>query len=367
MTLMTMRERMLAVVQGRPHDRVPFVQYTGLAAPDQEVWERLGRDSMGLLQWTGLHRYTAPHCAWEQETFECEGRRGFRRVLHTPAGDLRDERYIEPTFGTSAASRHFVAEVDDYPILAAYLRDIVVERDTTGFEGVVRGLGNDGLPHVALPRTPYQQLWIEWVSLRDLPVHMAMNPESVAEVFDLLFDIQRRVFRVACDVIAEGAPVPYLNFGDNITAPAIGDRYFREYCVASYLELADLLRERGLDTPIYVHMDGDLKALWGAIAESPVRGLDSFSPPPDNDTSVADAVREWPEMRLCINFPSSVHLADAQTVYDTTRRLLAEGGHTGRLQVQVSENVPPEAWKTSYPAIVEAIADYCNGKGLTWF
>lgn len=29
---------MLAVIQGREHDRVPFVQYDNLAAPNEEIW-----------------------------------------------------------------------------------------------------------------------------------------------------------------------------------------------------------------------------------------------------------------------------------------------------------------------------------------
>ncbi len=35
--------------------------------------------------------------------------------------------------------------------------------------------------------------------------------------------------------------------------------------------------------------------------------------------------------------------------------ILAAAGHTGRLQIQVSENVPLFAWRTSFPAIVDAI------------
>jgi hypothetical protein len=35
--------------------------------------------------------------------------------------------------------------------------------------------------------------------------------------------------------------------------------------------------------------------------------------------------------------------------------ILDEAGHSGRLQIQVSENVPESAWRRSYPAIVEAI------------
>jgi len=109
---------------------------------------------------------------------------------------------------------------------------------------------------------------------------------------------------------------------------------------------------------VFVHMDGDLKPLWDDIGPSHVRGLDSLSPPPDNDTSVAEVVSRWPEMRILVNYPSSVHLAAPRTIYEQTMRLLEEGGRTGRLQIQISENVPPDVWRTSYPQIVKAIADF---------
>ena len=355
---MTMRERMLAIIQGREHDRVPFVQYGGLAAPNDEVWSVIGRTNMGLLAWTHVHRIETPNCRIVREDIVRDGRKGFRNTLCTPEGDLFEERLIEPAFGTSAASVHYVKEPEDYKVLMAYFRDFVALKDLGPLHQAIGALGDDGLPHVALPRTPYQQLWVEWVSLSDLGVHLALYPELMDEVMSLMFDTQRLVFDVACQAVAEGAPIPYLDFPDNITAPAIGDAYFRKYCVASYNELAGMLEQTGKDVPIFVHMDGDLKALWDAIGDSPVRGLDSLSPPPDNDTSVADAVANWPEMRLLVNFPSSVHLAEPEVIYEQAQQLLAEGGHTGRLQIQISENVPADVWRKSFPQIVKAIGDF---------
>jgi hypothetical protein len=150
------------------------------------------------------------------------------------------------------------------------------------------------------------------------------------------------------------APISHAVFPDNITAPMTGERTFRRWCLPYYRELSDMLAER--QTPVFVHMDGDLQPLSRAIAESGVGGIDSMSPPPDNDTSVAAAIRQWPGMRL--NFPSSVHLAPASTVYETAARILDEGGNSGRLQIQISENVPPGSWRTSYPEIVRAIRDF---------
>ena len=120
-----------------------------------------------------------------------------------------------------------------------------------------------------------------------------------------------------------------------------------------YDELADRLRDRGV--PVFVHMDGDLKPLWNDIGASGVQGLDSFSPAPENDTPVSEAVAMWPEMRLFVNFPSSVHLRPASGVRAVAEQILEDGGHTGRLQIQLSENVPPSVWRTSLPAIAEAI------------
>ncbi len=164
-------------------------------------------------------------------------------------------------------------------------------------------------------------------------------------------DIQRRIF-----ALVRRAPIHYVVIPDNITAPVIGERYFRKYCLPLYQELAGIAQEKGI--PMYGHLDGDLKPLWKAIEESGLRGIDSLSPPPDNDTSIAQARVLWPEMRLCPNFPSSVHLAAPEVIYETALRLCQEAGGSGRLQIQISENVPPGIWRTSFPQIVRAIHDF---------
>ena len=154
--------------------------------------------------------------------------------------------------------------------------------------------------------------------------------------------------------IAARSPAEFVDFPDNITAPMIGEERFREFCVPFYDELAEMLGDR----PVYVHMDGDLKGLWKAIGQCKVRGIDSLSPPPDNDTSAGEAVSMWPEMRVWVNFPSSVHLKAAGEIYDQAGQILHQAGHTGRLQIQISENVPRGAWRKSFPQIVRAIEDF---------
>jgi hypothetical protein len=352
---MTMKERILAVLRGEEIDQVPFIQYDGIAAPNEVIWSVLGRNNMGLLRWSKVHRFVHPNCHVRVETIHREGLWGERTILYTPAGELTEERLFEPTYGTASVKKHYVEKPEDYPALIAYLKDTVVLEDLETYLRDQWELGDDGIPMVAVDRTPYQQLWVQWVSLLDLCLHMVDCPDLVEECVSILIDIQRRIFRVVWEAHKK-VHLPFVNFPDNITAPVIGERNFRKYCVPLYNELADMLADDKV--PVVVHMDGDLKPLWKAIGECRIMGLDSFSPPPDNDTSAAEAAAMWPEKRLMLNFPSSVHLAEPETIYNKAGQILEEAGHTGRLWIQISENVPPGVWKRSFPQIVRAIQDF---------
>jgi hypothetical protein len=351
---MTNRERILAVIEGTDLDRVPFVQYSGIAAPNEEVWAHLDRDSMGVLQWSSLHGLHSPNCRTEAAQIEIGARRGLRNTLVTPAGTLTEERLYEPTFNTTAAHKHYVTEVADYHVLLSYLRDLAVTMNVDGYLAADQALGDDGLPMAAVMRTPYQQLWIQWVSLQDLALHLVDEPELMADVTGELARIELDIFEAVYEA-AQIVPFRFVDIPDNITAPPIGERYFRQYCLPLYQRFAEMLADK--DIKVFCHMDGDLQPLWGAIGESGLRGIDSFSPPPDNDTSAAQALELWPDMRLFMNFPSSVHIAAPERIYEVTMDILQQAGNSGRLQIQISENVPPGAWRTSYPQIVRAIRD----------
>jgi hypothetical protein len=351
----TMRERMLAVIRGEELDRVPFVQYDRIAAPNEDVWDLIGRENMGVLRWCRAHRYEHPNCSFTTDQLREDGREGYRQVLSTPNGTLTQEKWYEPTYHTAATKHHFVKKPEDYRILEAYLDDVQVVEDTTDLERAIRDMGDDGLPLTRVERTPYQQLWVQWVSLQDLCIHLIDIPEVMDRITRKIADIQRRTYEVVYRVSGR-IELPYVDIPDNITAPTIGEGYFREYCLPLYQELSSMMADRSV--PVIAHTDGDLKPLWAAIGESGIRGLDSFSPPPDNDTRVAEAVQMWPEMRVYVNFPSSVHVGTDKEVYNTASEILEEGGHTGRIWFQISENVPPGVYRTSFPQIVRAIHDF---------
>ena len=277
---MSMHDRMLAVIQGREHDRVPFAQYNirtdpdpsivvGLAAPNEEIWSVVGRENMGIIRWGRVHQIEHPHCCLQSEKISSDGLPGKRTILRTPVGELVEERFYEPAFDAPCVKKYFVSEPKDYAILAFFLRDIIVHESIDDYLAIARDVGDDGLVPLWVGRTPFQQLWIEWVSIENLAWHLAECPDLVEECALLMTRNLRSLFQ-----IIRTAPIPCAVFPDNITAPVIGEKYFRRYCVPLYNELADILADRGI--PVLVHMDGALKPLWKAIGESKVGGLESF-------------------------------------------------------------------------------------------
>ncbi|MCX7705315.1 MAG: uroporphyrinogen decarboxylase family protein [bacterium] len=351
---MSMKERMLGILKGGNVDRIPFVQYYGMT-DEQEAWQLVGRNNLGLLRWSQPYQFITPDCRFESISFESSGTKGRRSIIHTPIGSIFEEVLIEKIIGGGSIKKHFLKEKKDYEIFLFYLRNIIVRENISTFVNDLKILGDDGLPHTSLGRTAYQQLWIQWVLIDDLCQHLVDFPDLMEEVINTMNEIHRKIFLILRNV-AKDYEIPYVVFGDNITAPMIGERYFRKYCLPVYQKCAEILDGTGI--LIGVHMDGDLKPLWNAIKESPVRVIDSMSVPPDNDTSVADAIKIWPEMRLLVNFPSSIHLKSSDEIYQKAMEILQQGGKTKRIWIQISENMPPGAWRKSYPAIVKATNDF---------
>ena len=164
---MTMHERMLAVVQGREADRVPFVQYNGMVAPNEEIWKLIGRENMGLVQWSAVHKWDTPNCRWESEPFERNGRSAVRTTLYTPEGSLTEEKVFEPVYNSGQPAKHFIKEPADYRVLLAFLRDCGIVADGDRYLRDKAAVGDDGLVMVAVDRTPFQQLWVDAVNLHD--------------------------------------------------------------------------------------------------------------------------------------------------------------------------------------------------------
>jgi len=158
---------------------------------------------------------------WYEGEFRWE-----HNVLHTPIGSIDELKGYEPLLNSASIRKHYVANREDYDVLWYYLEDSIILDNYDQYYRDAAELGDNGWPLAFVERTPWQQLWVEWVGLDGLSLHIADYPERVERTIKLLHQRAKRIFEVAYR-----SPAPFIDFPDNITAPAIGPRRFREYAV----------------------------------------------------------------------------------------------------------------------------------------
>ena len=152
---MTPKQRMVGLLGGEEIDLVPLVQYHDMNAPNQEIWDALGPDSMGVLEWVKAYRIQTPNCHSECTDLKKGRLQGWRETLSTPKGKLQQIKlYVPELDGVAGFGEHYVKKTEDYEVLLSYLEDVEVVQDLSEIEDFHRRIGDGGIPHVSLPRTP---------------------------------------------------------------------------------------------------------------------------------------------------------------------------------------------------------------------
>ncbi|PIV54987.1 hypothetical protein COS16_08685, partial [Candidatus Desantisbacteria bacterium CG02_land_8_20_14_3_00_49_13] len=71
-----------------------------------------------------------------------------------------------------------------------------------------------------------------------------------------------------------------------------------------------------------------------------------------------EALDAWPDKILWINFPSSVHLQNAEKIRQKTLEIIEQAKPGNRLIVGITEDVPEDRWQESFTVILETLNTY---------
>jgi hypothetical protein len=345
---MTPRERVLAALHGEKTDQVPFTIYEA-KIPQCSVERKLRNDGMCIVnRRTMPYVVESPNCVTEGFSYAENGRPRNRAITHTPAGDL--SVVTEPAGFTSWTIERLFKGPEDYAKLLFTVKDQVYRANYEAFARAQEWMGDDVILRAGVGSTPLHQIMIHWMGVETFAIEWAERRDEILKLEGAMRAQIRNVYPLIAD-----SPATHANYGGNEVPEVMGPVRFREFCVPLYNECAEFFRPKG--KLLGSHLDGN-NAPWASdVAKSGLDYVEAFTPTPDTDMTLEDALKAWPDKVLWINFPSSLHLASVEKIRQTTRELIECARGTNRLIIGITEDIPPDRWQQNLLAISEVIRE----------
>lgn len=299
---MTNRERALAILDGTPPDRVPWIprlllwhtahrlagtlpeRYRGWTLRDIERDLDMGtpaRDgrvfrtrtrgvetrSRPLDAMTTLTEYITP--AGTVSTLF----RGSERLRETGIADLQTEFILKRREDYAVAE--FIVENTDY------------EETYAEYDAYEAEIGDDGYPLVSIGDCPFHNWMRSLVGYNDAYYHLNDYPNEVERLLTVTAQRDREtVWKLA----AESPALLFLHgvhFSDAMTPPNV----FREYITPYYQEFSRLMRSRG--KTLALHGDNNTRGILADIETAGYGMVECFVTAPMVETTLAEAKRAW--------------------------------------------------------------------------
>ena len=290
-------DRMLAILNGKKPDRIPFMPFTELIPRGE--FEREMRDrGMGLIS-----SCTSLWSEMPNVSFTIKSVNGEKiTTYHTPKGDVSTvhRTHYQGISNDSSVQKEFmIKDIKDYEPAIFMIDDTIFHVNEAIFRKTEMDLGGDGFTHVWTDEPPYMDAQY-FLGLERWSFEQHDHPEEFQMLLDALERRQERRMRLLLD-----CPEKYLiNLGN--LAGNFGPKQFTEHALPYFKKYNSLLKKCGKICTI--HADAlNLYEYKDIIKESGIDVIEAFTPPPVGNLSLADARKAWGEgVTIWINFPETV-------------------------------------------------------------
>jgi hypothetical protein len=361
---MDVRSRVLAVLDGRKPDAVPWLG-------DLDYWVQWLRVSGRLSEKYGgdglfrLHRdlgvgfYLQGYFPFKtiydgvQVDVEPVGLGKVTRV-RTPFGELREVQEWLPDSFSIGWTERFVKDWRDLKALRYLYEHTHYEAD---YEPAARRydlVGDNGLVLCYLPRSPFMQLVALDAGIEAVTYALSDAP---AELEETLAAIGRK--HDEASEIALSSPAECLMIPENLSSEVVGKRLYGAYVRPHDERWTRRIREAG--KPSFLHIDGTLRGLIREASATGFKVLEAVTPAPVGDIEVEDLHR-WvePETILWGGLPG-VYFTDlvSDAAFDAfVRRVLEVMRSAPRYVLGVADQVPPLARFERIARVRELVEKY---------
>ena len=347
---MDIRKRFDSALAGNPISEPIYAVYDWFVQNRPQVdWPRLFGLGLGRINHATLVGHARPNVQVIETTSQNDRgqtRRDVRWV--TDIGELH-EWYLGEW-----KQEYLIKRPQDYRILACALSNVAVTPAPEAFHRSEAELGNNGitLGCTVLRRTALQAIQIDFAGLEQFSIDVAERRPELLDLIEVMNDLTYREFEALTRT-----PARFVKLWENLTIETMGPRLYREQLVPVYEKLLGLLRRSG--QRLCVHYDGKLRSIADDVRRLPF-DLDSLTPPPEGDLTVAEARALWPDKFLWLHPPLGWHALPDAALAGNIRQMISDAGPS-RYCLMISEEAPAE-WARTAPLILKTIASMTKEK-----
>jgi hypothetical protein len=345
---MTNRSRLEAAIQGLPVTHPVYATYDGFVTTRPHVdWPRLFALGLGQISHADVLRHEHPNLQIIETTSEHNGhtRRDVRWI--TDIGELH-QWYLD-----GWRQEFFIKTPADYRIMRRAWEGVKITADATAFLAAEKAVGDNGvtlgnIAGMGLGRTPLMVLQVDWVGLGQWSVDLADELPEMMELLEFMNELKLEEFRQA--VLT---PARQIKLWENLSIQTLGPARYRRHLVPLYTKILSILNAAG--KRLQVHYDGKLRVIADQVASLDFDGIDSLTPPPEGDMTVAEARRQWPDKMLWCH-PSLGWFREGEaTLRHLVKGMVRDAGPR-RFCLMISEEIPPD-WERTVPQVLALLRE----------
>jgi hypothetical protein len=273
-------------------------------------------------------------------------------TYETPYGQLVEGHKRTPD-ETWRVVEFAVKGPDDLKKLRWLFRQMTYSFSEESFRRGSEFVGPRGEPQFWVPKSPYQALAQQWMTLEsfiyalaDFPGEVEETMRAIDESYDPLYD----------EIVASGQ-VKIVNFGENIHEQLLSPRYFERYLIPFYEKRCHQFREAGIYT--HVHIDGYFRSLLPYLKDLPFDGYEALTPLPQGDVTLEEIKEHIGDKVLLDGIPAVLFLPTypRQAVMETVEQIVSL--FYPRLVLGVSDEVPQGAEEEAVER-VRMVSQWCR-------
>lgn len=344
---MTPQERIEAFWAGEKPDRIPYTIYwwEWRNFADDPAWQPMYKDGLRVTYDVSCIGSRTKNMDYSEQSYEQDGKQVLRKTMKTPVGE------IQSIAEDGWTQQYWIKTAEDYKVMKYIAENTEIYPDYEQFLKTQKESPEHFLIRMDFgARTPMQTILVDFLGLENFALHLLDFENELMELYEALL----KVFKKRVEIAAEG-PGRYVEVLENFTAETMGPARFARFHVPVYKELYPILQSAG--KIVGNHFDGRLAICKDLIAESPIDLIESLTPPPEGDMTLAEARAAWPEKLFWSNINVSTYQLEPKKLKETIFEAIKQAAPDGRrLAFEVSEAIS-ENWRQSMPVVLEALKE----------